>query len=104
MNALAAMIVMHALAGHASPPSTQPSGPRFSDVTASSGIDFTPTSGAHPRAQILEVKGGGIGLIIAHRAESEQELVHSLRSKSPGPWPQRMLWVAAIGPFLQPSW
>ena len=63
MNAVAAMILMHALAGHASPPSTQPSGPRFSDVTASSGIDFTPTSGVHPRAQILEVKGGGLGLI-----------------------------------------
>ena len=63
MNAVAAMILMHALAGQASPPSTQPAGPRFSDVTASSGIDFTPTSGAHPRAQILEVKGGGLGLI-----------------------------------------
>ena len=63
MNTVAALILTHALTAQASPPSTEPSGPRFSDVTASSGIDFTPTSGVHPRAQILEVKGGGLGLI-----------------------------------------
>ena len=40
-----------------------PTGPRFSDVTAGSGIDLAPTSGVHPRTQILEVKGGGLALV-----------------------------------------
>jgi len=35
----------------------------FQDVTAESGIDFTPTSGDFPLEAILEVKGGGLGLI-----------------------------------------
>ena len=34
----------------------------FTDVTASSGLDFTTTSGRLPPTQILEVKGGGIAL------------------------------------------
>ncbi len=36
---------------------------RFRDVTAESGLDFTTTSGGTPSRAILEVKGGGIGLI-----------------------------------------
>lgn len=36
---------------------------RFTDVTAQSGIAFTPASGATPSTQILEVKGGGLALI-----------------------------------------
>ena len=36
---------------------------RFTDVTAQSGISCTPTSGATPSSQILEVKGGGLALI-----------------------------------------
>ncbi|MSR28307.1 MAG: CRTAC1 family protein [Phycisphaerales bacterium] len=36
---------------------------RFEDVTASSGIDFTSTSGVDPSTQIVEVKGGGVALI-----------------------------------------
>ena len=36
---------------------------RFSDVTATSGVHFTPTSGGTPSTQILEVKGGGLALI-----------------------------------------
>lgn len=35
----------------------------FTDVTASSGIDMTTTTGRTPPTQILEVKGGGLGLI-----------------------------------------
>jgi len=35
----------------------------FTDVTTESGLDFTMTSGRMPSTQILEVKGGGIGLI-----------------------------------------
>ncbi len=33
------------------------------DVTATSGIDFTTTSGSTPSTQILEVKGGGIAIL-----------------------------------------
>lgn len=36
---------------------------RLEDVTASSGIDFTTTSGTLPPTQIIEVKGGGVALI-----------------------------------------
>jgi hypothetical protein len=36
---------------------------RFTDVTAESGIEFTPRSGGTPSTAILEVKGGGIALI-----------------------------------------
>ena len=36
---------------------------RLEDVTASSGIDFTTTSGELPPTQIIEVKGGGVALI-----------------------------------------
>ena len=36
---------------------------RFTDVTAQSGIHFTPTSGAVPSTTVLEVKGGGLALI-----------------------------------------
>ena len=36
---------------------------RLEDVTASSGIEFTTTSGALPPTQIIEVKGGGVALI-----------------------------------------
>lgn len=36
---------------------------RLEDVTASSGIEFTTTSGELPPTQIIEVKGGGIALI-----------------------------------------
>jgi len=35
----------------------------FRDVTATSGIDFSLTSGGTPSRQILEVKGGGLALI-----------------------------------------
>lgn len=35
----------------------------FTDVTADTGIDMTYTSGDVPTSQILEAKGGGIGLI-----------------------------------------
>ena len=35
----------------------------FTDVTAGSGVDMTMTSGRFPLTQILEVKGGGLGLI-----------------------------------------
>lgn len=40
-----------------------PAAIRFSDVTSSSGLEFTTTSGAVPSTQILEVKGGGVALI-----------------------------------------
>jgi hypothetical protein len=36
---------------------------RFTDVTGASGLDFVTTSGRTPATQILEVKGGGLGLI-----------------------------------------
>ena len=36
---------------------------RFEDVTASSGIAATMTSGSLPSRQIVEVKGGGLALI-----------------------------------------
>ena len=36
---------------------------RFTDVTAQSGLAMTPTSGATPPTVVLEVKGGGLGLI-----------------------------------------
>jgi hypothetical protein len=36
---------------------------RFTDVTTSSGIDFTMTSGRKPATEIVEVKGGGLALI-----------------------------------------
>ena len=36
---------------------------RFSDVTAETGIDFVLTSGLTPSTQIVEFKGGGLGLI-----------------------------------------
>jgi enediyne biosynthesis protein E4 len=36
---------------------------RFTDVTASSGLGFTTTSGSTPSTQILEVKGGGLAVI-----------------------------------------
>jgi hypothetical protein len=36
---------------------------RLRDVTSESGIEFTPLSGGTPSSAILEVKGGGIGLI-----------------------------------------
>jgi hypothetical protein len=36
---------------------------RFTDATAESGIDFVTTSGRTPSTQIVEVKGGGVGLI-----------------------------------------
>ncbi len=36
---------------------------RFTDVTASSGIDLVTTSGTPPLSTILEVKGGGLALI-----------------------------------------
>lgn len=35
----------------------------FTDVTSSSGIEMTWTSGATPASQIVEVKGGGVALI-----------------------------------------
>ena len=35
----------------------------FTDITAGCGLDCTPTSGATPSTQILEVKGGGLALI-----------------------------------------
>ena len=43
--------------------SSSPSSIRFTDVTASSGLDFTPTSGTSPSTVVLEVKGGGLALI-----------------------------------------
>lgn len=51
-----------------SPASTPPSDEskssiRFTNVTASSGIAITPTSGASPSTVVLEVKGGGLALI-----------------------------------------
>ncbi|MFN9125018.1 MAG: FG-GAP repeat domain-containing protein, partial [bacterium] len=36
---------------------------RFTDVTAQSGIAMTTTSGSTPSTTVLEVKGGGLGLI-----------------------------------------
>lgn len=45
-------------AAHAGPPALH-----FTDVTADSGIDLVLTSGRFPLSQILEVKGGGLGLI-----------------------------------------
>ena len=36
---------------------------RFTDVTASSGLSIVTTSGATPPTTVLEVKGGGLGLI-----------------------------------------
>lgn len=36
---------------------------RFTDVTADSGVDLVTVSGGTPSTQILEVKGGGLGLI-----------------------------------------
>lgn len=41
----------------------QPPTIRFTDVTASSGLVCTPTSGASPSSVVLEVKGGGLALI-----------------------------------------
>jgi len=37
--------------------------PRFTDVTANSGLDMIMVSGHAPASQILEVKGGGLALI-----------------------------------------
>lgn len=45
------------------PPESSLAPLHFTDVTASSGIDLTLTSGTFPITQILEVKGGGLGLI-----------------------------------------
>jgi enediyne biosynthesis protein E4 len=36
---------------------------RFTDVTAASGLHMTVASGATPSTQVLEVKGGGLGVI-----------------------------------------
>ncbi len=44
-------------------PEANSSGIRFTDVTAESGLAFTPTSGASPSSAVLEVKGGGLALI-----------------------------------------
>jgi hypothetical protein len=64
MIELAALLLAWPAASAATnPPAAPPSGPRFTDVSASSGIELTPTSGAHPRELILEVKGGGLGLV-----------------------------------------
>jgi hypothetical protein len=54
---LASAIAVVALA------SASDGGIRFTDVTASSGLAFTPTSGATPSTAVLEVKGGGLALI-----------------------------------------
>ena len=43
--------------------SDQPTAIRFTDVTATSGLVCTPTSGASPSSVVLEVKGGGMALI-----------------------------------------
>jgi hypothetical protein len=43
--------------------SAQSSSIRFSDVTSDSGIDFSITCGESPSSEILEVNGGGLGLI-----------------------------------------
>src|SRR5262245_60214389 len=40
-----------------------PSIPRFTDVTAASGLDMVTVSGRAPASQVLEVKGGGLALI-----------------------------------------
>ena len=42
---------------------TEAAGIRFTDVTATSGIDFETTFGEEPATQILEVKGGGLALL-----------------------------------------
>jgi hypothetical protein len=51
--------------GHASTPPSEDSKSaiRFTDVTATSGIAFTPTSGSSPSSVVLEVKGGGLAVI-----------------------------------------
>ncbi|MSR44701.1 MAG: CRTAC1 family protein [Phycisphaerales bacterium] len=60
--ALQVLLAMSAsVVAQESPPSA--STIQMRDVTATSGIDFTTTSGSSPSTQILEVKGGGIALI-----------------------------------------
>lgn len=49
----------------AASPAPQSSAIHFSDVTTGSGLHMTMTSGATPSTQILEVKGGGLGLLDA---------------------------------------
>ncbi len=44
-------------------PQTAPPAIRFTDVTATSGVDLVTTSGAAPLETILEVKGGGLALV-----------------------------------------
>jgi hypothetical protein len=46
---------------------------RFTDVTAGSGVTLVLTSGRSPSTQILEVKGGGLGLI-DYDADSDLDL------------------------------
>jgi enediyne biosynthesis protein E4 len=54
-------------ANAAAPPSTAPAsagqGFHFTEITADSGIAFTNTCGRVPAQQILEVNGGGLGLV-----------------------------------------
>lgn len=64
-RALAATLGPGFLAGCGADLATQAPGIRFTDGTAHSGIDFCTTSGRTPSTQILEVKGGGVGLIDA---------------------------------------
>jgi hypothetical protein len=45
------------------PQDSNPGRIHFENVTASSGISFTPTSGRTPSSQILEVKAGGLALV-----------------------------------------
>jgi hypothetical protein len=58
MHALALGLVCAALS-----PEPPASSIRFTDVTAQSGIAMTTTSGSTPSTTVLEVKGGGLGLI-----------------------------------------
>ncbi|MEZ6015568.1 MAG: CRTAC1 family protein [Planctomycetota bacterium] len=54
---------MRPSARHPAPSGAATAAPRFTDVTAESGLAFTTTFGAVPSTQILEVKGGGLALI-----------------------------------------
>jgi hypothetical protein len=58
-----AAIVCTALLSQAADQQAAPSSIRFTDVTATSGLTASMTSGAMPSSQILEVKGGGLALI-----------------------------------------
>ncbi len=57
------MVLCAASCGSSEGTTLPPARLHFTDVTASTGIDFVTTFGQEPATQILEVKGGGLALL-----------------------------------------